>query len=273
MINNLNLNEKYVVDSYDELPLWSAPFGLKLLEKIDLKESLNVLDLGCGTGFPCLEVSQRLGFASKVFGIDLWLQALKRAKLKAGVYKLKNAKFLSGNGLCMPFKNNIFDLIISNNGINNTGDEKKAIKECFRVCKKDGFLIFTANLPETMSEFYSIFKKVLIENNLKNLVEKVDIHIKKHRKSIEEYKNFILNANFKIEDIEEDKFYMRFLNGSKMLNYHFIKLCFLKPWFEIIKEYSPEIIFNKLLEELNKFSKMKDGLSLTIPFVCFKCKK
>jgi len=59
-----------LVSVIDELPLWSAPFGLKLLDTIKLKSGINVLDIGSGLGFPLLEIAQRLGTTSTVYGIQ-----------------------------------------------------------------------------------------------------------------------------------------------------------------------------------------------------------
>jgi hypothetical protein len=36
-------------DLYDELPLWSAPFGLMLLEQVELPPGMTILDVGAGT--------------------------------------------------------------------------------------------------------------------------------------------------------------------------------------------------------------------------------
>ena len=61
-----------IVSIVDELPLWAAPFGLKLLDKMKIGKGLKVLDIGCGTGFPFIEIAQRLGTSSSVFAIDPW---------------------------------------------------------------------------------------------------------------------------------------------------------------------------------------------------------
>jgi protein-L-isoaspartate O-methyltransferase len=45
-----------IVNTYDELPLWAAPFGMKLLDKIEYMKNMKVLDIGCGVGFPSLEI-------------------------------------------------------------------------------------------------------------------------------------------------------------------------------------------------------------------------
>ena len=61
-----------LVSIIDELPLWSAPFGLDLLDSVKLKPKIRALDIGCGLGFSMIELAQRLGDSSKVFGIDPW---------------------------------------------------------------------------------------------------------------------------------------------------------------------------------------------------------
>ena len=60
---------------YDELPLWSALAGQLLLEHVTLASRRSILDLGCGTGFPLLELAERLGRGAHVVGLDPWAGA------------------------------------------------------------------------------------------------------------------------------------------------------------------------------------------------------
>lgn len=62
-------NQEFI-DCFDELPLWSAPFGLLLLKHLELKPNLTVIDLGSGSGFPLIELAERLGKSCKLFGLD-----------------------------------------------------------------------------------------------------------------------------------------------------------------------------------------------------------
>ena len=93
---NFTFDEKdpELISVIDDLPLWSAPFGLRLLEIIELRKHINVLDIGCGLGFPLIELSQRLGNTCNIYGIDPWAEAIERAKLKKKVYNIENVKLL-----------------------------------------------------------------------------------------------------------------------------------------------------------------------------------
>ena len=57
---------------YDELPLWSAPFGLLLLQYVPLRAGVRVLDVGAGTGFLSIELAQRCSSDSEIVAVDPW---------------------------------------------------------------------------------------------------------------------------------------------------------------------------------------------------------
>ncbi|HSR18356.1 MAG TPA: hypothetical protein VLM39_09740, partial [Ignavibacteriaceae bacterium] len=67
-----DLNSAELVSVIDELSLWAAPFGLRLLEMMKIRKNISVLDIGSGLGFPLLEIAMRLGDSCKVYGIDPW---------------------------------------------------------------------------------------------------------------------------------------------------------------------------------------------------------
>lgn len=271
--NNFNFESHELVSAFDELCIWSAPFGLKMLDMIEMKENLNYLDIGFGTGFPLLELAQRFGKSCKATGIDPWIAAHERTKLKLKQYGLTNVELINGTAEKMPFADNSFNLITSNNGINNVDNELLAYSECFRVCKQGGQFVFSFNLPETFIEFYSVFKKLLKEFNKPESIEKLEYHIHKKRKSIEETKKIITDTGFNIHQIIKDGFQWRYANGSAMLNHWFIRLAFLDSWAEIPPKSELESIFTEIEKRLNQQS-AKDGcFKMTIPFAVFDCRK
>jgi hypothetical protein len=44
------LSDPSVADVVDEAPVWSAPFGAALLERVILRRGITALDVCCGTG-------------------------------------------------------------------------------------------------------------------------------------------------------------------------------------------------------------------------------
>ena len=66
----INLENPGTVSVYDELSFWFVMFGLVLLSFIKLEPNQKILDIECGTGFPLLELVQRLDFTCEVYGID-----------------------------------------------------------------------------------------------------------------------------------------------------------------------------------------------------------
>jgi ubiquinone/menaquinone biosynthesis C-methylase UbiE len=271
--STFDLNDVKLISVIDDLPLWSAPFGLKLLDMVEMKPNLNVLDIGSGMGFPVIELSQRLGNSCNVFGIDPWKSATNRAKLKMKIWSITNLRFIEGKAELLPFENNYFDLIISNNGTNNVDDEEKVFSEISRTTKSGAQMVITVNLPETMIEFYNVYEKVLKENNKIDEVEKLQSHIHSKRKPLSSIKELIENAGFEINEIFEDSFSFRYLDGSTMFNHFIIRLAFMESWRNIVNQNDRKRIFDKIEIELNKIAEVQKELSLTIPWVCINSRK
>lgn len=255
-----------IAEYCDELSLWSAPFGLMLLERIPLKPKMNVLDVGFGTGFPLIEIAQRLGSSSTVCGIDMWKAASDRAKRKLNAYKVDNVKIIEGDASQMPFENNFFDMVTANLVINNLEEKDKAIGEIYRVLKPGGSFHTTSNLIGHMKEFYRIFKQTLTELKMEDCLPALKTNIE-HRLNAGIISGMLKQAGFKKIKLFESSFSMRFLNGSALLNHSFIILGFIDGWKAVIPDKDKIKFFNYLERNLNKFAKEKGELKLTIPML------
>ncbi len=266
-------NDPILISIMDELPLWSAPFGLKLLECVVMKPNMNVLDLGCGAGFPLIELANRLGPSCQLYGIDPWNAALQRAQLKSRRHDLSNVVLIQGEGEHLPFRDDFFHLIVSNNGINNVMDPESVLAECSRVSHPLAQLIVTVNLPATMNEFYRALEATLHELVMQDEIAKMLAHIHEKRKPIHQTVRMITQAGFCVKKIYEDHFTMRFLNGSAMFNHFFIRLAFWDSWEKILSPDDRKLIFQILEDKLNKISSMNGALNLTVPYVCIDCRK
>ena len=260
----VNLSSPETVIAYDELPLWSAIFGLMLLKHLKLRGKIKVLDVGCGTGFPLLELAQRLGATSTVYGIDPWEDALGRAKFKAQVWGLQNVEFRCGDATSLPFADGHFDLIVSNLGVNNFGDPPAALAEFRRVSKPGAKIALTTNLKGHMGEFYDVYESTLVELGKTKAIAALREHVAK-RATVAGLTTLFERSGFRTSGVYEESTTMSFADGSAFLRHHFIRLGFLEGWREIIEMEEEMEVFSRLEANLNDLAEIKGSLELTIP--------
>jgi ubiquinone/menaquinone biosynthesis C-methylase UbiE len=207
------------------------------------------------------------------FGIDPWTAAIERTKFKLKTCNIRNVEITCGVAEELPYEDNFFDLIVSNNGINNVEDINKTFSECYRVTKKDAQFVFTMNLETTMIEFYNVYEEVLIKNDMMAQIEIMKGHILSKRKSLQEIEEMIIKSGYEINRIIHDKFYLRYADGTAMLNHFLIKIGFLEEWLKIIPHNKVEIIFDEIEKKLNKVADEIGEIKLSVPFVTIDCRK
>jgi len=98
-----------------------------------------VLDAGCGTGVFTLDI---LSSGSQVIGLDISLPMLRRAGEKFEGYPFYP---VWGDIAKVPFREGIFDKVVSITAIEFIKDAKRCVAELFRVTKRGG-VVAVANL-------------------------------------------------------------------------------------------------------------------------------
>lgn len=113
---------------------------LKALKQRRFPAKLQVLDLGCGTGAN-LKVLQDFFPEITLVGLDLAPEALQETQKRNTA-----ASLVEGTANALPFRDTVFDLIISTDVLSSWEVEtQSALRECFRVLKERGVLV--TNLP------------------------------------------------------------------------------------------------------------------------------
>lgn len=258
---------------YDELPFWSAPFGFLLLETVRYRKNIRVLDIGCGSGFPMLELAGRLGQGSEVYGLDPSDDAIEMLGSKIELRRAGNAFAIKGAGESMPFGDAYFDLVISNNGLNNVEDIAAVLKECSRVCKPGAQVVLTMNLPHTMIEFYDALRSVLSGMGLTGSIEEMDAHIFEKRKPVDYLQELIRESGFHIRSVQPDGFKYSFASARAFYDHYLIRNFFVPPWKKFLPPALQEQIFSETAVILDRAALENGNLEISVPFVCFDTEK
>ena len=123
-----------------------------------LKEGACFLDLGVGTGTIFEEIIRKRDVRG--FGMDYTKNMVKIARKKTGN---KNANFLQGNGVSLPFSDRSFDLVFSVDVFHHIAFEgldwvDKALCEANRVLKPGGMLLIYEANPLNVYWYYYMRK-------------------------------------------------------------------------------------------------------------------
>lgn len=259
-----------LASAFDDLCLWSAPFGLALLDTIRMRGVSAFLDVGCGPGFPLLEIASRFGPRTRAVGLDPWESGLDRAREKARTRGLTHVELTLGTAEDMPFATGAFDLLVSNNGLNNVADLSRSLAECARVAKPGAQLVITANLPDSMRELYEVYEAVLHDLGRADLIPRVAAHIDHKRKPIDVQVALLEAAGFRHVRTKERSFRLRFASGAALFQAWFMRLGFVEAWASVLPPELVPQVFDEIASRLDARAAELDEVTLTVPFACIE---
>jgi arsenite methyltransferase len=262
----LDLADPAFVAVYDDLPLWSAACGQLLLEEVRLAPDLRALDVGCGTGFPLVELAERIGPRGEAHGVDPWGAALARAREKIARRGVANAFVHEGSAEAMPFPEAHFDLIVSTLGINNF-ERPAALAECRRVARPGAEIALATNLQGTFAELYAELPAALAEAGVADAETLVAGHVA-HRTTVARTEDLLRAAGFTPVRTVERSFRMRYADGDAVLAHHFIRLGFRPAWEALAPENARDAAMAALARRLDAWAAREGEVALTVPVAC-----
>ena len=267
-----DLHQPGLASVFDQVSFWSARFGAFLFQHLPLRPNLNILDLACGAGFPLFELAQVYGTSCQVTGIDLWKEAVERARSKQNLYQFPNVTILEEDAMHMPFQEHEFDLIVSNLGVNNFTDPQAVLTECFRVAKPCASLVLTTNPVGHMREFYALFHEVLLELQKPIYLERLRSN-EEHRGTKALLSDNLHAAGFHVTKIQEEAFQLRYVDGTALFQHVVTQFGFLDGWRQVVDPEDEEQVFALLENKLNQRAQAHGELCMTVPMLYLEGEK
>jgi len=192
-----------------------------------------MLDLGCGTGGTSITFTKS---GCMVVSMDIDPNHLKLAKARCDEHHIRTDMLL-GDGCNMPFKSNMFEVIVCENVIEHVLQPEQFVKEISRVMTDNGILYLSA--PNRLSPFeifrdqhFNLFGVVLLPRPL------AKIYITRIRKLQGTYtigyipthgylKRLFQKQGIRLNRIGHHQVIDRMDNPSAIKNEHYRKIVFL----------------------------------------------
>jgi ubiquinone/menaquinone biosynthesis C-methylase UbiE len=126
-----------VVPGHVNDDLWSEHMARYAFARL-YSRGKQVLDAGCGTGYGSAELAES---AASVTGLDVAPDAIEYARCN---YHASALRFALSSCATMPFRANVFDLVVAFEVIEHLQDQRAFLHECARVLTHQGLFIVSS---------------------------------------------------------------------------------------------------------------------------------
>lgn len=190
MLSHMNIEQKKktltvaklfneIANGYDTINSLLS-FGLdkrwrtKCLRFIPKEKTYKILDIACGSCEQILAIGKKRPLCDFT-GVDISEKLLKIGQEKLKKSSIKSHNLINTSALALPIKNNKFCAVTISFGIRNMENVNQALKESYRVLKKNGkIFILEFSLPE------GFLQKKLSLFYLKHIVPRIGNLLSKH---------------------------------------------------------------------------------------------
>jgi len=149
----------------------------------ELRPGMKVLDVGSGIGGPARTLAAE--FECDVTGLDLTMEYCRAARILTDKVGLREkVRFLCGNALEMPFADESFDIVWSQNTLMNIDNKTQLFREIHRILRPNSIFVFEAILAGRAPDLhFPVFwadspslSFLTTPSDLKRLLESLSLH-------------------------------------------------------------------------------------------------
>jgi len=135
-----------------------------VVDKLEVKEGMDILDLGCGTGVLFDMLRRRVGPGGMVTGVDFSIQMAQKAHRN---FPFDNVTVVDADAINLPFADSTYDMAVSFAAFAHFSDKKRALSELDRVLKPGArFYILHLQSSRELAEIHDRIGGVVREDKL-----------------------------------------------------------------------------------------------------------
>lgn len=211
------------------VPRYSSLFGRMLLAQLPRGERLQVLDVGCGTGYPALDVLSRLGDGGRVIAIDPDPARLDVARRRGLGATGRSIFFKADSAEKLSFGDEVFDVAIGNLALGAFQQPDLALAEMRRVLAADGRLLLTHALEGTFEEVFDSFRELALKRDDKALLGRVE-RMAARTPSAPSLVAMVRSAGFSDVEVTTEEFQLAFGSAAEIFTDPAIRVVALPEW-------------------------------------------
>lgn len=198
---------------------------------VNSSKTSKLLDLGCGTGFFTIPLSERLN--CRITGVDRSVEMLEVARAKTG--QAKSIEWLVQDAAAMSFDNETFDVVFMSNFLHHFNNPLDVIEQCIRVLKPGGLLI----------NHYGALEDIINDPDHKFFGEAIDFDVRRVPARIQmEY----LFKTALLKDVQSQKKTFKLCNNSQE------RLKLVENKYVSVLHMVSEISYQRGLKEMRKYA-------------------
>ena len=191
-------NYKWDAQEYEKHSQGQQKWARELLQKISLKGTENVLDLGCGDGKVTAEISKIVSEGS-IIGVDNSAGMIQLATDKHPADIYSNLSFQEMDAKNLDF-NDRFDLIFSNAALHWVKDQKPVIKGMFKSLKQGGRVLIQMGGKGNAAGIVDVLSELQTEKKWHSYFNEFNFPF--YFPGTNEYKALLLDYGFSLKRIE-----------------------------------------------------------------------